>query len=57
MLKERLAGFPILRGDLRKPYGRLDSFDLAKKGAGAGELVMPPVLEQPRRFRRHQPVI
>ena len=45
-----------MRRDLGQPDRGLDRFDLAEERADAAELVMPPVLEQSRRLRRHLPL-
>ena len=42
--------------DLGQPDGRFHGFHLAEERPDAAELVMPPVLEQPRRFGRHLPL-
>ena len=39
-----------LGSDLDQPDGRLDGFYLTEERADAAELVVPPVLEQTRRF-------
>ena len=46
-----------LRRDLRQPDHRLHGLDLAEKGSDALEVVTSPMLQQPRRFRRHQPLV
>lgn len=45
-----------VRSDLREPYRRFDGFDLAEERADAGELMVPPVLEQTRRFGGDVPI-
>ena len=46
-----------LRRDLGQPDGGLDRLDLAEERTDAAELVMPPVLEEARRLRRHLPLV
>ena len=46
-----------LRRDLGQPDRGFDRLDLAEERADAAELVMPPVLQEPRRFRRDLPLI
>ena len=41
-----------MRRDLSQPDGRLDRLDLAEERANVAELVMPPVLQEPRGLRR-----
>ena len=48
---------PGLGRDLGQPDGGFDRFDLAEERADAAELVMSPVLKQPRGFRRDLPLI
>ena len=45
-----------LRRDLGQPDRRFDRLDLTEERPDAAELVMPPVLEQPRGLRRHLPL-
>ena len=51
------AGRRALRGDLREPDSRLDRLDLAEERLEVIELMMAPMLEQPRRLRRHLPLV
>jgi hypothetical protein len=46
-----------LGSDFGEPDGSFDSLDLAEEGPDALKRMVPPVLEKPRRFRGHQPVI
>ena len=39
-----------MRGNLGQPDGGFNRFDLTKERANIAELVMPPVLEEPRSF-------
>ena len=57
VLEEALARLAELRRDLGQPDRRLDRLDLAEERADAAELVMAPVLEQPRRLGRDLPVV
>ena len=43
--------------DLSQPDRSFNRLDLTKERTNAAEVVVPPVLEQPRRFRSHTPVI
>ena len=56
MVEEALAASPHARRDFGEPYCGLDRFDLAEEGPNATEAVVPPVLEQPGRLRRHLPL-
>ena len=55
MFEEALAS-ALVRCHLHEPDHRLDRLDLAEEGPEASEVVVPPVLEQPGRLRRHAPV-
>ena len=56
MLENALAALAALRRDLGQPDRGLDRLDLAEERADAAELVVPPMLEEARRFRRHLPL-
>ena len=52
-----VAGFSGLGGHFNQPYRRFHRLDLAKEGSQAVELMMPPMLKQSGRFRRHLPIV
>ena len=56
MFENVLAGFADFRRDLRQPDRGLGRLHLAKEGADALKFVLPPVLKQPRGFRRYAPI-
>src|SRR6516162_8206509 len=51
------AGRCAIGGHLGEPDRRFDCFDLAEEWAQIVELVMPPMLEQPRRLRSDLPLV
>jgi hypothetical protein len=51
------AGRRAIGSDLGEPNHGLDRLNLAEERAQILESVMPPVLQQPRRLRRHLPLI
>ncbi len=51
------AALAQLGRDLGQPDGGLDRLDLAEERPDAVKRMVPPVLEQARRFRRDQPVV
>ncbi len=54
VLEESLP-LPFVRSDLGEPDRGLHRFDLAEERTDARELVVSPVLKQPRCLRRHSP--
>ena len=56
MIEEALAGSARARRNFAEPYSGLYRFDLAEEGPNATEAVVPPVLEQARRFRSNLPL-
>ena len=55
VVEESLARLPMRR-DLGQPDRRLDRLDLAEERPDAAELVVAPVLEEPRGLRRDLPL-
>ena len=55
MIEEVPAGSRVRR-NFGEPDSSLHRFDLAEEGPNATKAVIPPVLEQARRFRRHPPL-
>ena len=57
MFEKALARLSRLGRDLSQPDRRFDRLDLTEERTNAAELVVPPVLKQPRRLGRDLPVI
>ena len=56
VVQEGLARFAgVLWGNLRQPDQRLNGLDLAEERANAAELVVTPMLQEPRGLRRDAP--
>ena len=56
MVEKSPTGSTGLRCNLCQPDDRLHRFDLAEEGPNVIEPVVPPMLEQSCRFRRHPPL-
>src|SRR5664280_389524 len=57
MLDKALTASPNFGGHLGQPDYSLNRLNLTEKRSNAAKVVMPPMLEKPRRFGRHLPVI
>src|SRR5690242_419514 len=57
MRPEFRDGRASLRGDLRQPDDGFDRLDLTEERTDGLELMMAPMLEQARCFRRHAPLV
>ncbi|MCI0666880.1 MAG: hypothetical protein L0Y43_02355 [Methylococcaceae bacterium] len=56
MIQKLRTGFAKFWRDFREPDCRFDRFDLAEKGSDAVEAMVPPMLQQTRRFRAYEPI-
>jgi hypothetical protein len=54
---EKALSIPGLGRDLGQPDQGFHRLYLAEEGADAAEIVLPPVLKETSRFRRHLPLI
>ncbi|OGA37655.1 MAG: hypothetical protein A3G24_04370 [Betaproteobacteria bacterium RIFCSPLOWO2_12_FULL_62_13] len=57
VFQKGIAYFAYLRRDFGQPYGGFDRFDLTEERADAAEIVMAPVLQEARGFRRDAPIV
>ena len=57
MRPELADAWPKLRRDLGQPDRRLDCLDLAEEGSNALPVGLPPVLQQPCRLGRDEPLV